>query len=256
MSTSALVGPHGEPLHDRLGAVASENDERLAKYPMRALLGGLAPRDKAWRVPLHLDQVGPSCTGHCATFDLAAWPSPVRRPDGRTFTEDDALEAYRQAQLHDEWPGEDYEGSSTDGALRGQLANGFIGGYHWATDIDAVILAVGNVGPVRFASRWTTDMFYPDPLTGVLSPSGGDEGGHSYLLSAVNMRGYATVAPGKLRKVANEPVLRVWNSWWDGKDPAQAWGYRGTGILRRSDAGDLLKSGGEAAIIDLALRRG
>src|SRR5687768_15806034 len=137
-------------MHDRLGRLPSLNDDRLDLYPLRAMLGA-APekRDRAWRLTLRFDQEGPSCTGQCGVYDLAAMPMPVRRPDGKPFRQTDALEHYRGAQTMDEWSGENYAGSSVDGCLRWQLANGYVGSYHWARDPDEVLYALGAIGPVR-----------------------------------------------------------------------------------------------------------
>jgi hypothetical protein len=242
-------GPNGERVHPKLGRLASW-DNQNAKFPVRGLLAPFAPkRDRAWRLSLRLDQGNTSaCTGNARTYDLAADPVPLKNTNGRAFSEAFAQQLYNLAKTFDEWPGEDYDGSSVLGALKAAKSLGYIGEYRWAMSIDEVNQAVSNLGPVVMGTEWLDSMFDPDS-NGLIKAEGSSAGGHSYIINAVNQSGKATVAPGRVVKVASEPIYRVTNSW------GRTWGYDGTALLRQSDLADLLAADGEAAITTIALHR-
>jgi hypothetical protein len=105
----------------RLGRVPSF-DERSRKYPIRALLDRTAkPRSYTWRLGLHLDQGNtPACTGFSTAHELAAKPVVVPHVDQVL-----AMSLYIQARKNDEWPGEEYDGSSVLGAMKAASQGGY-----------------------------------------------------------------------------------------------------------------------------------
>lgn len=138
---------------------------------------------------------------------------------------DQADEFYREAQKVDEWPGEDYAGSSVRAGAKVLQARGLVSEYRWAFTLDDVVLALLEVGPVVVGTDWYEAMFEPDE-DGFLRPEGAVAGGHAYLLNGVSVGA---------RK------LRIKNSW------SKSWGVNGRAYLDFQDFEELL-AGGEACL--------
>lgn len=254
-------------------------DRRNARYALAPRVQGLSPRSRGWQLPFRLDQGDDgACTGFGATYDLLAAPAMLKWSDrvarlvarpgedvpgvpydlerwfGRL-----AFLIYEEARRQDEWPGEDYDGSSVLGAARALKVLGFIGEYRWAGEagssaIDDVVLALGHVGPVVFGTDVTDDWYEPGP-GGLLGTGGSWIGGHSYAA-----RGVLVTASGKrarlgLRRsdaVRDVPLLYGPNSW--GYD----YGNRGEWAMYADDMERLLagvRYPGEARVTTEAYRQ-
>lgn len=133
---------------------------------------------------------------------------------------------YKELQRNDEWPGENYDGTSVRALMKVLRRDGYIGSYHWAWDLDTVIDYLRVEGPVGVGTWWYYDMFFPDP-TGLIHIRGGRVGGHAYLLNGVNVK----------RK-----IVRFKNSWGRG------WGRLGHGYMTFDSLARLIQEDGEAAI--------
>jgi hypothetical protein len=131
----------------RLGRLKSF-DPRSRAFNVADLL--TAPlKGKTWSLKIYLDQLQTdACVGNGRTYDLAASPSPLRQANGLPFDEDFAQALYHLAQKYDEWPGEDYGGSSVLGGAKAAQHMGFIGEYRWAFNIDDMLRALATIGPV------------------------------------------------------------------------------------------------------------
>lgn len=173
-----------------------------------------------------------NCTGFAVTMEAAARPMPVfgdpvhGHVDLAAVTAT-AVDVYHRARLLDEWPGEDYDGSSVTGAMEAGRERHWYNVYRWAFGDPEVragdaILAIGYHGPVVVGANWYNDMFTAD-RDGYLHPSGGVAGGHAFLLSAYS----------KIRDA-------VWTP--------NSWGGEGQGWIRRHDLATLLADDGEACI--------
>jgi hypothetical protein len=68
--------------------------------------------------------------GACTGFALAGVINLLNMMRGQSFTASPRM-IYEMAQKHDEWPGEDYEGSSCRGAIRGWKNMGVCGDDDW-----------------------------------------------------------------------------------------------------------------------------
>ena len=167
----------------RLGRVPSF-DERSRKFPIRALLDrALRPRSYTWRLGIHLDQDGtPACTGFSTAHELAARPVVVQHVDAVL-----AMSLYMRARQLDEWPGEDYDGSSVLGAMKAAAAGGYYEEYRWAFGLDDLIMAVGHHGPAVLGVNWYTGMMSTDE-EGFVSVAGRVEGGHAILCNGVSVK--------------------------------------------------------------------
>jgi len=92
---------------------------------------------------------------------------------------------YTECQRNDEWPGEDYDGTSVRASGRVLTQLGLVDAYHWAFNLTDVIDAVLSTGPVVMGTDWYTGMFEPDSM-GMVEGTGIVVGGHAYLLYGVN----------------------------------------------------------------------
>lgn len=200
-----------------------EFDVKSLSYPIRALVANKPRRSYTWSVPVKLDQ-GPigACTGFGWAHEIAARPKP-----DATITNEYALSIYYRAQQLDEYPGEDYEGSSVLGGAKAVMELGKLREYRWALGPGAeaaendLALAVGYKGPAVMGTNWYEGMMEPD-VDGYLRPTGNIVGGHCYLVHGYNIKwGY-----------------KVWNSWGTG-----FYGY-----ITPADMITILSNEGEACI--------
>lgn len=196
-------------------------DEKSKQYPIRTVVPQ-TPRSYTWACPLWLDQGSEgACVGFSWAHELAGKPKPVINVSAKQ-----AQAIYKAAQQNDEWPGEDYEGSSVLGGAKAVQAMGYLKEYRWAFGLQDLILAVGHAGPAVLGINWYEGMFEPD-ADGFVRPSGVVAGGHAILCIGVNVKG---------------KYFRLHNSW--GRD----WGQNGEAKITFDDLSRLLEEQGEACI--------
>jgi C1A family cysteine protease len=181
---------------------------------------GAAITRRMWHPSPVLDQGGTSeCVGHAARSYLDAGPIVNRRigPDEHWI--------YRAAQKVDEWPGEDYDGTSVRAAFKVLKSLELVSAYRWAATVEDVVNHVLTTGPVVMGTLWTMDMFTPD-RHGFIVPTGEDVGGHAWLIIGAD----------------RNKGFRMVNSWGRG------WGDNGRAWVRFGDLERLLHEDGEAAV--------
>jgi len=172
----------------------------------------------------------PACVGFSSYKFLEAAPVlNTQMPFG-------PYDLYKAAQEFDEWPGEDYEGTSVRGAFKFLQSKGYVKEYRWAFNLYLILSQVLTVGPVVFGSNWFENMLEPDK-DGLITPSGEIVGGHAYLLVGAHRGRYFKRASKKLG------VFRVLNSWGEG------WGQRGRAWIQFKHVRELLKSGNAEACV-------
>lgn len=209
-------------------------DARSKDYPIRPLLGLEkieAPKNKTWRY-VQLDQGAEgACTGFSACAEAAASPAPLfYMPPRYTTTQLNAFARkwYKRAQQLDEWPGENYDGSSVLGACKAGMELGVWGEYRWASfddlnaAVDDIFAAISYHGPVMMGTNWYEGMFHADQ-NGYLNVTGAVAGGHAYLLTAFSIAHDAAWTPNN-------------------------WGGDGQGWISRQGLIQLLQNQGEASI--------
>ena len=198
-------------------------DERSRNYPIRTLLAPDAkPRSYTWRCNVTLDQ-GPdgACTGFAVSHEAAARPKEVKDVSYVT-----AMAIYHRAREIDEWPGENYEGSSVLAAMKAGAEHGWYTEYRWAFGESDLSLAIGHSGPAVLGINWYEGMFEPDSK-GFIKPTGRIAGGHAILCNGYNFK---------------KQIYRLHNSW------GNTWGKNGEVFITAEDLSFLLKDQGEACI--------
>lgn len=236
-----LRGGHytADPRLDRV----PEHDARSRSYDVRALLAApaiLPPlRSFTWpnRYVTDQGQEG-ACVGHGHQgrfLNAPIWPR--NPPDyGDTDASVDAYEVYKAAQDVDEWPGDDYDGTSVLAGAKVMTDADAYQSYWWAFNIDSVLLAIAYVGPVVLGIPWLDSMFEPRP-SGLLDCTGKIAGGHCIRARGVRLR-------AKLFGEGLDPieVVRLTNSW--GRD----YGMNGDVYIRVDDLSMLLEDEGDACV--------
>jgi hypothetical protein len=211
-------------------------DEESRKYPVRALLGAaLKPRSYTWSCPVWLDQgVEGACVGFSIAQEAAARPVSVPK-----ITDAIGREIYHRARQLDQWPGEDYEGTSVLAGLKAAIERGWYGEYgeyRWAFGLQDLVLAVGYKGPAVIGVNWYDGMMDPD-RDGFIHVTGSVAGQHCTVVRGVTI---TSVSP-------LNGWSRIRNSW------GKAWGKTGDCFISFADLDRLLHEQGEAAI---PLKRG
>lgn len=194
-------------------ALAARAESILTNKPLRS---------HAWKRKAWLDQGREgACTGFGAAHALSAGQYPVPVTNGI------AQGYYEGAKRYDEWPGENYDGSSVLGVmeyLHHETYN--LRAYWWATTLDEVLHAVAFYGPVEMGTWWYAGMMRTDG-DGRIHLSGDRVGGHAYCVGAVDMR---------------TSLVRIDQSW--GRD----WGKDGCAWLSFEELEALLRAQGECAL--------
>lgn len=152
-------------------------DERSRGFGMAAAEDRLPATGVLWRPGRTLDQGAEgACTGFGAAGELAAEPVPVPR-----ITNGYALGVYRMAQRIDEWPGENYAGSSVNAAMKVLRSRGYCTGWRWAFSAEQLLAGIVAGGPAVIGVEWRDGCYETDP-DAVLRPSGRVVGGHCVCL--------------------------------------------------------------------------
>lgn len=158
----------------------------------------------------------PACVGYACAHWLSGYPlSQYVDPVG----------IYRLAQQLDEWPGDDYEGTSVRAGMKVLELLGFVAEYKWAFEIEPLISAVLEVGPVVVGTNWYSRMDDTDE-SGLFRVGGRVSGGHAYLITGVDTR---------------RGRFRVKNSWLQ-------WGLDGRGFISFEDMQRLIAEDGEICL--------
>ena len=245
-----------------LDARPDRQDLRDLRYqpPLRALLPQYPSGDKIREyLPLYAKDdmvLNQENEGACTGFGLAAvinylqWRQwlPTRAMNATPPPKVSQRMLYHLARFYDEWPGEDYEGSSCRGAMKGWQRHGvceaamweyrpkeFVPptqgweqdavkrtvGVYYRIDRDSVVdmqSAIAEVGAIYVSATvhegWQHLAVEADEPAVVIgsTPAGGPQGGHAFALVGYTPRGFV-----------------VQNSW------GAAWGTHGFAILPYDD---------------------
>lgn len=208
-------------------------DPRDHAFLRRATLPHAKPQRRRmyWIMPDNLDQgQSPQCVAYGWEHYLMA--SPVKNRMYKT-----PADLYHEAQLADEWPGEDYDGTSVRAGAKALQAAGYLKSYEWAFDLDTMTRHLLDFGPVVVGTNWYEDMFFPSAYSGkdlFLTVTGNFAGGHCWVLDGCNLDGKCYCGePGK---------YQGFNSW--GKD----WADSGRFWICPKDVARLIREDGEVCM--------
>jgi hypothetical protein len=163
-----------------------------------------------------------SCVGHSIGHELIATPIPCPSVDHEY-----AYRIYKEAQKVDEWPGEDYEGTSVLAGLKVIKDLGWCDEFRWSFSHLDTELGIAYEGPGIAGTNWYTDMMNLDS-EGFIHPTGYNEGGHCYLYLGVDIEKKAFV---------------IHNSW------GESWGRNGRAFISFDDYEKLRVNEGEMAFL-------
>lgn len=212
-------------------------DKRSKNFPVSAVL----PLEQElkftlWKTGPILDQGREgACVGFGWTAETLAGPvrvdlnkieSDVPR-DPTAF----AHYVYQNAKKIDQWPGEDYSGTSVLAGAKVLMGLGVLHEYRWAFSVHDVVATLMSHGPVVLGVKWYQGM-YSAP-NGKLSIYGSEVGGHCILAVGYN--------PSS-EKFAGKETVFLQNSW--GND----WGINGIAEITVDDLNRLIREGGEACV--------
>lgn len=169
----------------------------------------LTARGRNWLRKLWLDQLNEgACTGfglgHCLGMGYKS----------HQISDQQARQLYKWAQFFDRWAGEDYEGSSVQGAMEGAKHQGIITGYWWIETPAELQAAISRYGVVEAGTFWLQGMWRPD-ANGYVHATGNSEGGHAYALGGYDK---------------NRGRYRIDNSWGKNK-----WGVNGSAYIDQDE---------------------
>lgn len=189
-------------------------DDRDRQFSLRTIMPATTTRyyrywsdNAAW-----LDQNGyPHCVGYAWTH--WAEDGPVTQPGvlGSSFAD----WVYHEAQLVDEWPGQNYDGTSVRAGAKVLQTDGRIASYWWGFTLEELKMAVLENGPSVIGVNWYTPMFNPVPKKDSygttrmfleIPPGASLAGGHALVVNGVNV---------------NRGIFRLKNSW------GRSWGDKG-----------------------------
>jgi len=181
-----------------------------------------------WSTPPAYDQGGSAhCVAYAGARYLASGPILNEPPPFETL--------YRECQELDEWPGNDYEGTSVRALFKVFKKRGLIDEYRWAFDATTVINHVLTSGPVVMGTVWNADMANPT-LSGYITLGDVNEisAGHAWCITGADRK--------KLNPDGTTGALRAFNSMGD------QWGDRGMFWVTFGDLDKLIKASGEACV--------
>jgi hypothetical protein len=165
-------------------------------------------------------------TPQCVGFAWSHWidDGPIIHKGPKPNTNPSLI--YREAQKIDEWPGENYDGTSVRAGAKYLRSVGKIKSYLWTTNLNTLVQTVLTQGPVVVGTNWYYGMFFPD-RNGRIKVSGYLAGGHAYLINGVNTK---------------TQLFRIKNSW------GRRWGQMGHAYISFSDMSRLINEYGEVCL--------
>lgn len=198
-------------------------DPMNKKYSVRKTIPeGAIPKSVKWPCKIHLNQgTEGACTGFAMAHEIAAEPLPILGVSNST-----AHEFYSFAKKHDQWAGEDYDGSSVEGVMKAGKILKYYDEYRWAFSLEDLKLALSHCGPAVLAIPWKEGMAYPN-ITGRIKSVGKITGYHAILCNGYDLK---------------KDRFTLHNSW------GRSWGINSECHIDAQELWLLLKQNGCAAI--------
>jgi hypothetical protein len=183
-----------------------------------------------WRTGPILDQQSEgACVGHGVVGAIVSSPIRVALP----HPQQTAFGMYYGSRRIDQWPGEDYSGTSVNAGMKLARELGLISEWEWADGIARLRNTVLEEGCVVTGMDFDARMEDPDSQ-GLVDIGGGVLGGHCMFITGYSRRRAFDRYTG--------PVFQLANSWGPG------WGRRGYLYMREADVEVKFAEGAEFAI--------
>lgn len=210
-----------------MGRGLVNHDDRSKAFRAVDLLDpNLVTRSRKWQRGWAYDQ---GATSQCVAFTGKGLlnTSPVaRHARWSKRSRYSPADFYLGAQLHDEWDGESYDGTSALGLCRYLTELGILAEYRWCFGLQDVLLTLSHIGAVGIGIWWYDSMFRP--VDGLLRVEGSRAGGHEIEVTGIDID-------------RREVILT--NSW------GLRWGVRGRARLAWDDLDRLLSEDGDAFVM-------
>jgi hypothetical protein len=179
-----------------------------------------------WANPIQLDQ---GEEGACVGFGMTGFlnSAPVKHEYGNEM----GFDIYERAKDNDEWPGDDYDGTSVRAGAKVLLADGHINWYGFTDNAMTLAYHILNHGPTPIGVDWMDGMDRVDS-EGYIYPTGSVRGGHCALIDGVVIG-----VDGDVDR------FRIRNSW------GLYWGLNGRCRIKLEDLQYLFDQGGTACLM-------
>lgn len=219
-------------------------DPRSKNYRAVAGIEDKPLRSRHWHCDVFLDQGREgACVGFGWSDELAATPKVV------AVDNDFALALYHRAQQLDEYPGEDYSGTSVLAGAKAVMEHvnskgqQLIGEYRWCFGAEDALRAVGYHGPVVLGITWYDNMYTPD-MNNYIHASGNVVGGHCILMVGCTLVVKDASLPATMDNINRDASFVVLHNSW-----GQDWGIDSEAKLSVTDLFALLdEQQGEACV--------
>jgi len=203
-------------------------DERSRAFGVNKILSAYKPRqNRMWALPtlFPLDQGEEgACVGFGWAAELGSLPVQYRVSNPYAF------ELYEAARREDRRMGNDWsEGASVLAGAKVCKRAGMVGSYSWAFNVDQIIDAISQRGPVVLGVNWYESMYETDEDFKVV-------------IDGELVGGHCITAFGYQKTYRGEECIAWINSW------GPAYGTYGVGYLPVSGLERLMSEGGEACI--------
>lgn len=150
---------------------------RAARPQIHAAIGKPKPRTRTYRDGPVLDQ---GETSQCVGFSIRGFldGAPIM---SKPTDPPSAKKIYQEAQARDEWPGQNYNGTSVRGGMKALVDLGLVQSYVWGQTVDEAIAWMnGGYGTAVVGTNWYTEMsdvddkgFMREPAPSMATPIGG-----------------------------------------------------------------------------------
>lgn len=211
-------------------------DEKSKQYGIREIVDVKNTKNISvlWKEGTVLDQGSEgACVGFGWAGEVLAEPVAPSVQPTESKGNSQALTYYRMAKRVDEWPGENYDGTSVLAGAKVMRDLGFISEYRWCFSIEDLRAAVISEGPVVIGIPWYDSMYYTDS-NGMVVIAGEQVGGH-----CLTITGYIS---NMLINGVEREVFRWRNSW--GSD----YGINGSAFITYEDLESLVRHNAEMCV--------
>lgn len=207
-----------------LGRMPPSDLRHLEKFPLRLedvnpQAKELRPAYKMYPISIRYNQ---GVEGACVGMGTAGWASAYTyrnqlAPNHKYL----AFNIYHEAQRIDEWPGEDYDGTSVRAGLEVGRTEGFpldgnqqrlwVEEYRWATQVSDILDHLAFVGPVVLGMDWYSNFDRPQ------KHAFGDSQRQNFFIGEGDLGhvrgGHCIICMGYYRNRSGDEWVRLQNSW-------------------------------------------